>query len=952
MRTGRWILFLLITVTLFYWKLVFTKQFTVLGQWEPVTQSYSWYNFAASSIHKGILPIWDPFRFSGSTFIGEMQTGLFYPLKFLVYIMPLDANGMVSERIYNALYVLTHLLAAIFMFVLARHLRISRFGSFVAGLSFALGGYLANTGHFHTLDAGIWLPLIVLFFLRSTEDSFTLRCVFFASLSGLALGMTVLAGGIHMVIMSAIVIATMVPVISSERSDRARTFAMATIVAAVAFLFGAVQLLPSLEYGPLSYHWVGGNLPIGFRDKVPYQFLGGVARFSPRSLFTFLFGAADPGDHLPSNYFGVLPFFLSVVGGWRSWKEKWVKYFAVLAILSYLYSWGEFSFLHGVLYIVPGLDIAREAGRFILLTHFAAAILAGLGIDALFGEIGLKDDFVRTLVRALRWLVIFLTALLIAGSVQRTITIDDSFFMSFVLIAITYILFELFYRDYQSLPAKLAVVFVLLWDVYEFNWPVRNKGLLRAEKQDSMAQLLDAGKLAGFLRAQPPPFRVHLEGEAPPNIGDSYGIEMTGGMGATMLADYFPYLGHPNMARLLNVRYTIRRSDIEGANPVFSDGTWRVYENAEYGPRAWVVHHIEVNSSRERPPKRIDDPNFDAGRVAILERAPEESIDMDAVDHMSSVQTIRNEAGSMDFQVRTTGRGLLVASEVYYPGWQAWVNGQPVPIYRVDGFLRGVSVPDGTSVVRFEYHPLSVRIGFAMTLFALGGTAILGFFASRIPWGYNLTLMRRDWDRRAKENARHYVATLQEQWTDDEFFESGATWVRYHIESGLADICMGRPASEMRILEIGCGAGRMTLPLSKIFGEVNAVDISPEMIARAQEALRDRKNVHLQVNSGADLSLFPDEHFDFVFSAIVFQHIPSAAIIENYIKESWRVLRPGSVFKFQVQGLPIDESDLNTWVGVGFSPEQMSDIAQRCGFVVKKMEGEGTQEFWLTFLKL
>jgi ubiquinone/menaquinone biosynthesis C-methylase UbiE len=155
----------------------------------------------------------------------------------------------------------------------------------------------------------------------------------------------------------------------------------------------------------------------------------------------------------------------------------------------------------------------------------------------------------------------------------------------------------------------------------------------------------------------------------------------------------------------------------------------------------------------------------------------------------------------------------------------------------------------------------------------------------------------------------------------------------------------------MRILEIGCGAGRMTLPLSHTFGQVDAVDISPEMIARAQEALRDRKNVHLHVNNGADLSLFPDEHFDFVFSAIVFQHIPSAAIIENYINESWRVLRPGSVFKFQVQGHPVVESEANTWVGVGFSPEQMSDIAHRCGFIVEKMEGQGTQEFWLIFRK-
>ena len=121
--------------------------------------------------------------------------------------------------------------------------------------------------------------------------------------------------------------------------------------------------------------------------------------------------------------------------------------------------------------------------------------------------------------------------------------------------------------------------------------------------------------------------------------------------------------------------------------------------------------------------------------------------------------------------------------------------------------------------------------------------------------------------------------------------------------------------------------------------------------ARAQVALRKCENVHLYVNNGADLSMFPDEQFDFAFSAIVFQHIPSRAIVENYIKETWRVLRPRSLFKFQVQGRPIRDDLANTWVGVSFTEPQMRDIAEACKFHVKETRGAGTEEFWLTFLK-
>src|SRR5207253_3173599 len=121
-------------------------------------------------------------------------------------------------------------------------------------------------------------------------------------------------------------------------------------------------------------------------------------------------------------------------------------------------------------------------------------------------------------------------------------------------------------------------------------------------------------------------------------------------------------------------------------------------------------------------------PQFDPVRTAILERPPLEAIDALKAPH-DWVETTGNETTSQEFRVHAEGRGLLVVSEVFYPGWQAWVNGQPARIYRVDGVLRGTFVPNGDSIVRFEYRPVSVRIGFAMTLAATTATVVLGFFA-------------------------------------------------------------------------------------------------------------------------------------------------------------------------------------------------------------------------------
>ncbi len=167
-----------------------------------------------------------------------------------------------------------------------------------------------------------------------------------------------------------------------------------------------------------------------------------------------------------------------------------------------------------------------------------------------------------------------------------------------------------------------------------------------------------------------------------------------------------------------------------------------------------------------------------------------------------------------------------------------------------------------------------------------------------------LRSMREDWDHRARENARHYVATRQAAWTDEEFFASGEKEVADEILSDMANICQERQPASMRVLEIGCGAGRVTRALARLFGEVHAVDVSGEMVAQARAALSGHANAFVYQNNGMDLSVVPDLPFDFAFSVIVFQHIPSRDVIESYFREVARLLRPGALFKVQVLGCP------------------------------------------------
>ena len=221
------------------------------------------------------------------------------------------------------------------------------------------------------------------------------------------------------------------------------------------------------------------------------------------------------------------------------------------------------------------------------------------------------------------------------------------------------------------------------------------------------------------------------------------------------------------------------------------------------------------------------------------------------------------------------------------------------------------------------------------------------------PTTLELEKMREDWDQRARENARYYVASGRQEWDDEEYFRSGEINVEREILTDVGNVCQGIEPKRMRVLEIGCGTGRITRALAKVFGEVYAVDISGEMVRQARQALREFPNAHVFQNNGRDLEVVREAlgggPVDFAFSYIVFQHIPSKDVIENYVREVRTLLRDGALFKFQVQGFIDDDEPRDSWLGAAFTEQQARDMAERCGFEMRYHHGAGEQYYWLWF---
>ena len=163
-------------------------------------------------------------------------------------------------------------------------------------------------------------------------------------------------------------------------------------------------------------------------------------------------------------------------------------------------------------------------------------------------------------------------------------------------------------------------------------------------------------------------------------------------------------------------------------------------------------------------------------------------------------------------------------------------------------------------------------------------------------------LMRQDWDERARKDAFHYIASWRKDWTPEAFFQSGEEDYNRLVTSVFNRI--GWDPHGKVMLELGCGAGRMTRSFAQRFSQVQAFDISKEMLGHAKALNPDATSIIWTLANGADLSELTDESMDFAFSYIVLQHMPEPSFAIHYIREMLRVLKPGGLFLFQFNSVP------------------------------------------------
>jgi len=719
-------LVLLLIVTCFYWKLVFTYQYDWIWGPDLADQILPWFEEQARQLQHSQFPLWDPHTWLGQSFLGQAQPGTAYPLNWILWLIPRH-HGHIQMWALQWYYVMIHYMAALFCYWLCRDLGRSRAGSLVAGLAFALAGYVGNIDWPQMVNAAVWAPLVFMFLLRAVRGT---RPWSSAALCGLCLGMAWLAG--HHQVPIFLTLASAGVWIYYMLKDGRLNWHIARLAAA-AMIFapavGALQIIPAREYGRLALRWAGAPYPLRWNDVIPY-YIHQDHSLHPNGMLAILF----PGIGTNSDpFFGVVAVSLALLGLVLCWKQPAVKLFAAIALGGLLYALGGNSVFQGFIYsIVPWVEKARVPAMATLLLHVGLATLAAFGVDSL-GASESSSRWLRRINIGVAGFAALLGGILLAVYFGRQMAwnVDDRVFMT--VLAATLMAALLYAWRTGNLTQRQAVTLLTMLLLLEIG---NEAGFMLADRNDwgrrnFIEKAWGNGDLAEFLHKQPGPFRVETQTEdIVRNWGDFYNLDFVQAQaGVTVTAISLEPHTAPTK-KLLGVKYALAAAPSDGDHhEVFAGASGiKVYENPDVFPRAWAVHQLVPIQAAQEVREFIND-HVDELRWKALMKTPPSLRPCAVFD--DKVAVTKYSPSNVAIDAIMSCDGMVVLSDNFYPGWYADVDGKPAPIYEVDVALRGVLVPQGTHAITFRYRPRSVYLGAALTLAGMLSAAVITIFSRR-----------------------------------------------------------------------------------------------------------------------------------------------------------------------------------------------------------------------------
>ena len=712
----------------FFWRLLFTSVWMPADGGDLLSFLFPLYRFAAQSLKGGEVPLWNPYLYGGAPFAADIQTGLFYPINLLLFFLVPE----ITFRTMELISVLHFFLAGAFMYLCLRFIRkeehIGRLASLAGAIAFMFSDlFIIHFGNLNMIAAASWLPLVFLFYHRALTE----RSVNYALLSGLFLGVAILAGHIQPIfhILFLLGLYLLYRLYLAHRGDRR----------AMPLLLGLTALTVVIALGATAFLLLPGYemMQLSVRAQIPYE---EAARFSlsPAQLI----GLFNPGffgrgprlswglwDRVEVGYIGVLPLLLASLALLFR-RDGLTRFLLLLVVISLLLALGDSAIVHGWLYgLVPGFKQLRAPARFILLLDFALAFLAALGLDLILRPLGPREHALFREVLRLSFpafLAVTLLTVPLAYAVLIFSQDKDPVILGRIgnatqglvlfLLFLGGSLFLLYIRGHRwARPQMVGFLAIgLIFVDLAATGAYIDIGTIDPTKGFHHPAAID------FLTGDEDFYRIEVPQELwgvwQPDLALIHRLFDIGGIYTPLkLADFERYRQaivsrSSPLYSFMNVRYLITQ---KGASPgegylLAFDGDPRVdiYRTTAF-PRAFIVYRSQAVADHESAWAAIQAPGFDPAYTVLVEGG--KALAGDASEGRAVITSYSlNEIG---LEAEAASEGYLVLSEVYYPGWRAYVDGTEKPLLRANYAFRAVYLEPGLHQVRLTFAPTSWKVG-------------------------------------------------------------------------------------------------------------------------------------------------------------------------------------------------------------------------------------------------
>lgn len=684
---------------------------------DPIRQQIPWKYIAVEQWKKGEVPLWNPYTFSGTPLLANLQGGVFYPFTLYFFVLPFLPAW--------TLYIVSQtLLLLLFMYWYLRSLGLRIISSVFGSVAWTFSGFSVSWllwGNIvHTL---LWLPLIFLSLDRIMTNTKKRVPLLWLSVLALSLLSSFFAG--HLQTFFYCVVITffygMFRILTvTEKNDRARTLLFLGITLSLVFVVSLIQLKPTLQFisesarniDQASYTQEGWFIPYNqLMQFVIPDFFGNPSTLNYTGVWNY-------GEMI--GFIGVLGLFMSFIGV-TLFKKPVIRFFCFVVLVCLLFATPNVIAFLPFQFHIPFISTSQPT-RLISMIDFALAVLSAFGIDYLLRAFTEKTIPKRVIVVTIGWIAFFIVTFLYVQKEHMAVAKNNLYLPGIFFVLLLGSMVCLRFIRVKYIGFFVGIILILISSV---------DGIRFAEKYNSFSSssyFYPTTTSIEYLQNHANGYRVMATDSRilPPNVSAFYHIATVDGYDPLYLlsygqliaaserekADITPPFGfnriltphtQTKVLALLGVKYILSFDELHDPNliQVLVDGKTRVYESKQALPKAFFVTSLQQTASDQETITAMFDSKNDLSKTAFIQH------DVQTIGCQNCDVTVTSyQENRVRITTKNDTDGFLVLNDAYYPTWTASIDGNQTTLIRTDLALRGIYVPKGEHTIQFTIQLL------------------------------------------------------------------------------------------------------------------------------------------------------------------------------------------------------------------------------------------------------